>query len=37
VNVHLLKRAPRNANLGALHLTFFVAAITTELCIRTQL
>lgn len=37
MNVHLLKRAPRNANLGALHLTFFVAAITTELCIRTQL
>jgi hypothetical protein len=37
VNVHLLKRAPRNVNLGALHLTFFVAAITTELCIRTQL
>lgn len=37
MNVHLLKRAPRNVNLGALHLTFFVAAITTELCIRTQL
>ena len=37
MNVHLLKRAPRNANLGTLHLTFFVAAIVTELCIRTQL
>jgi hypothetical protein len=37
VNVHLLQRAPRNANLGTLHLTFFVAAIATELCIRTQL
>jgi hypothetical protein len=37
VNVHLLQRAPRNANLGRLHLTFFVTAIATELCIRTQL
>jgi hypothetical protein len=37
VNVHLLQRAPRNVNLGALHLTFFVTAIATELCIRTQL
>jgi hypothetical protein len=37
VNLHLLNRAPRNANLGALHLAFFVTAITTELCIRTQL
>jgi len=37
VSVHLLQRAPRNANLGALHLTFFLTAITTELCIRTQL
>ncbi|HEX5713005.1 MAG TPA: hypothetical protein VFX85_06805 [Solirubrobacterales bacterium] len=37
MNVHLLGRAPRNANLGTLHLTFFVTAITTELCIRTQL
>jgi hypothetical protein len=37
VNVHLLQRAPRNANLAALHLTFFVTAIATELCIRTQL
>lgn len=37
MSVHLLQRAPRNANLGALHLTFFVAAIVTELCIRTQL
>ncbi len=37
MNVHLLQRAPRNANLGALHLTFFVTAIATELCIRTQL
>ena len=37
MNIHLLQRAPRNANLGRLHLTFFVTAITTELCIRTQL
>jgi cation transport ATPase len=37
VSVHLLQRAPRNADLGKLHLTFFVAAIATELCIRTQL
>ena len=37
MSVHLLQRAPRNANLAALHLTFFVAAIATELCIRTQL
>jgi hypothetical protein len=37
VNVHLLQQAPRNASLGRLHLTFFVTAIATELCIRTQL
>lgn len=37
MNVHLLQRASRNANMGQLHLTFFVTAITTELCIRTQL
>ena len=37
MSVHLLQRAPRNYNLAALHLTFFVAAIATELCIRTQL
>jgi len=37
VNVHPLQRAARNANLGSLHLTFFVTAIVTELCIRTQL
>ena len=37
VSVHLLQRAPRNSNLAALHLTFFVTAIATELCIRTQL
>jgi hypothetical protein len=37
VNVHLLQRAPRNADLGTLHLSFFLAAIVTELCIRTQL
>jgi hypothetical protein len=37
MGVHLLQRAPRNANMGRLHLTFFVTAITTELCIRTQL
>jgi hypothetical protein len=37
VNVHLLQRAPRDYNLAALHLTFFVTAIVTELCIRTQL
>src|SRR5262249_50838242 len=29
--------AARNANLGSLHLAFFVTAIVTELCIRTQL
>jgi hypothetical protein len=37
MNIHLLQRAPRNYNLAALHLTFFVTAIATELCIRTQL
>ncbi|MET0557339.1 MAG: hypothetical protein ABW065_01530 [Solirubrobacterales bacterium] len=37
MRIHLLGRAPRNASLGALHLTFFVTAIVTELCIRTQL
>ena len=37
MSLHLLQRAPRNADLGTLHLTFFVAAIVTELCIRTQL
>lgn len=37
MNAHLLGRAPRNASLGTLHLTFFVTAIATELCIRTQL
>ena len=37
MEVHLLQRAARNANMGRLHLTFFVTAITTELCIRTQL
>ena len=31
MNLHLLQRAPRNADLGTLHLTFFVTAITTEL------
>ena len=34
---HPLQRASRNANLPALHLAFFVTAIVTELCIRTQL
>ncbi len=29
--------AGRNADLGALHETFFIAAVTTILCIRTQL
>ncbi len=37
MSLHLLRRAPRNYNMAALHLTFFVAAIATELCIRTQL
>lgn len=37
MSVHLLQRSPRNASLGTLHLTFFVTAIATELCIRTQL
>ena len=37
MNLHLLQRAPRNADLGTLHLTFFVTAIATELGIRTQL
>jgi hypothetical protein len=37
VSFHPLHRAARNANLGTLHLTFFVTAIVTELCIRTQL
>jgi hypothetical protein len=37
MNIHLLQRAPRNFNMAALHLTFFVTAIATELCIRTQL
>ncbi len=30
-------KAPRNADVGTLHTTFFVTAITTVLCIRTQL
>jgi hypothetical protein len=30
-------RAPRNADVGTLHTTFFVTAIATILCIRTQL
>ena len=37
MNLHLLQRASRNANMAQLHLVFFVTAITTELCIRTQL
>ena len=37
MSLHLLQRAPRNADLGTLHLTFFVTAIATELGIRTQL
>jgi hypothetical protein len=37
VSFHPLKRASRNVNLPALHLSFFVTAIVTELCIRTQL
>jgi uncharacterized membrane protein YdcZ (DUF606 family) len=32
-----LRRASRNADLGLLHETFFICAITTILCIRTQL
>lgn len=37
MSLHPLQRASRNANLGSLHLAFFVTAIVTELCIRTQL
>ncbi|HEX3240639.1 MAG TPA: hypothetical protein VHR18_10960 [Solirubrobacterales bacterium] len=37
MSFHPLHRAARNVNLPALHLAFFVTAITTELCIRTQL
>ncbi len=37
MSFHPLHRASRNVNLGTLHLSFFVAAIATELCIRTQL
>ena len=37
MSFHPLHRAARNANLGSLHLAFFVTAIVTELCIRTQL
>ena len=32
-----LRRAARNADLGLLHETFFICAVTTILCIRTQL
>jgi hypothetical protein len=32
-----LQRAPRNADLGLLHETFFICAVTTILCIRTDL
>jgi hypothetical protein len=32
-----LRRASRNADLGLLHETFFICAITTILCIRTDL
>lgn len=32
-----LRRASRNADLGLLHETFFICAIATILCIRTQL
>jgi hypothetical protein len=37
VNRRLLGRAARNADLGLLHETFFICAVTTILCIRTQL
>ena len=37
MSFHPLQRASRNVNLPALHLAFFVTAIVTELCIRTQL
>lgn len=37
MSFHPLHRAARNANLGQLHLAFFVTAIVTELGIRTQL
>jgi hypothetical protein len=32
-----MRRAARNADLGLLHETFFIAAVTTIICIRTQL
>jgi hypothetical protein len=32
-----LRGAPRNADLGMLHESFFIAAVTTIICIRTQL
>lgn len=37
MSLHPLHRAPRNARAGTLHLTFFVTAVVTILCIRTQL
>jgi hypothetical protein len=35
--VHLFGGAGRNADLGLLHETFFIAAVTTIICIRTEL
>jgi hypothetical protein len=37
VTAQPLRRAARNADLGLLHETFFICAIATILCIRTQL
>ncbi|MGV1049076.1 MAG: hypothetical protein ACOYD4_11200 [Solirubrobacterales bacterium] len=37
MGVHPLRSAARNAELGLLHESFFIAAVTTIICIRTQL
>lgn len=37
MSFHPLQGAARNADAGSLHLAFFVTAVVTELCIRTQL
>lgn len=37
MGVHPLRNASRNADLGLLHESFFIAAVTTIICIRTQL
>jgi hypothetical protein len=37
VSLNPLRGAPRNADLGMLHESFFIAAVVTIICIRTQL